>query len=217
MIRNFVVFASLSIAFAAACSVTTTNTGPDVGDGGAADTGTAGDTGMTGSLSCATYCTSLMATCTGANQQFTGMDQCLNSCKAYPVGTAADQSGNTLGCRTYHAANAKGDPATHCGHAGPGGAGSCGEDCDGYCQIAMMYCTAANMAAVYSSLAECKTACATFPDTLKFNVTDTTLQTKKEVACLLYHVQEASAAPPDHCLGDLAKDDAGNASMTCSM
>jgi hypothetical protein len=215
MIRSL--FASIAAVVAmAACSVTTTNT--DLGDGGlATDSGSAGDTGMTGALSCATYCTSLMATCTGANQQFTGMDQCLNSCKAYPVGTAADQSGNTLGCRTYHAANAKGDPATHCPHAGPGGAGSCGEDCDGFCQIAMMYCTAANMAAVYSSLEQCKATCATFPDTVKFNVTDTTLQTKKAVACLLYHVQEASAAPPDHCLGDLAADDAGNASMTCSM
>ena len=171
---------------------------------------------------CQAYCTAIMANCTSTtdpdsglpvgNQQYTDLNNCLNSCKAMPVGTAADQGGNTLGCRTYHANAAKADPVTHCAHAGPGGAGVCGNDCDGFCQIAMMYCTAANNAAVYPSLQTCQTDCAKFPDTTKFNIG---VQDGNSVACLLYHVQEASSVPPDHCLGDIIADDAGNNSTTC--
>lgn len=205
--------AATAVASIVGCSSSTTNT-PAATDGGAggSETGTS-----SAALTCEAYCTTLTANCSGANAQFGGMDRCVSSCKAYPVGTAADMAGNTLGCRTYHAGAAKADPVTHCAHAGPGGAGVCGSNCDGYCQIATMYCTAANMASIYASEAECKTTCAKFPDTAKFNVTDTALQEKKEVACLLYHVQEASTAPADHCNGDLAKGDGGELSTTCSM
>jgi hypothetical protein len=88
----------------------------------------------------------------------------------------------------------------------------CGSNCDGFCQIAMMYCTAANAAAVYSSAADCQTQCAAFPNTVKFNIG---VQEGSSVACLLYHSQEASSAPPDHCLGDIIQDDAGDKSTTC--
>jgi hypothetical protein len=146
------------------------------------------------------------------NQQYTDLQNCMNTCKAIPVGAASDTSGNTLGCRLNHAKLAKSDPVTHCPHAGPGGAGVCGDDCDGFCQIAMMYCTAANSAAVYSSLSDCKTQCAAFPDTEKFNIG---VQADDSVACLLYHSQEASSVPPDHCLGDIIADNAGHKSTTC--
>jgi hypothetical protein len=174
------------------------------------------------SPSCQAYCASIMANCTSTtdpdsglpvgNQQYTTMMNCLNACKAIPVGSSSDTSSNTLGCRTYHAGLAKTDPVTHCPHAGPGGAGVCGGNCDGFCQVAMMYCTAANQAAVYSSLQDCKTKCAAFPDTTTFNIG---VQDGSSVACLLYHVQEASSDPPDHCLGDIIADDAGDKSTTC--
>ncbi len=218
MLRSFV-FASIATAIlvAAGCSSSSSGTTGATDAGSGTDTGVGGgDGGAGGAPTCAAYCTSIMSACTADHQQFTSADQCLASCKAYPVGTAADTSGNTLGCRA-HAATAAASDATQCTAAGPGGAGKCGNDCDGFCQIAMMYCTAANSAAVYPDLATCKTTCAMFPDTATFNVTDTTLQTEKQVACLLYHVQEGSVDPPDHCLGDLAPDDAGNASTTCSM
>ncbi len=180
-----------------------------------------GDAGPSGSTACVEYCDAIMANCTSTtgasgnpvgNQQYTDKQNCLNSCKAMPVGTSADSSGNTLGCRTTHANLAKTDPVTHCPHAGPGGAGVCGTDCDGFCQIAMMYCTSANSAAVYTSLDDCKTKCSAFPDTVKFNIA---VQDGNSVACLLYHVQEASSVPPDHCLGDIIADDAGDKSTTC--
>jgi hypothetical protein len=142
------------------------------------------------------------------------MDTCMNSCTAIPVGGSADTSGNTLGCRIYHAhaAMSMNNPGLHCPHAGPGGDGVCGSICDGYCQIAMKFCVGANK--VYNDLNDCQTTCASFPNTKRFNVTDPMLQDTKEQACLLYHVQEGSANPPDHCLGDLAKT-ATLASITC--
>lgn len=214
----------VSILFASAIlALVGCSSGSDNKDAGS-DSSTPSDGGGDSSAAptCQSYCNTIMANCTSTTdpdsglpvgqQQYTDMNNCLNSCKAMPVGTAADTSGNTLGCRAYHATAAKGDPTTHCVHAGPGGAGTCGADCDGFCQIAMMYCTAANSAAVYSSLADCKTQCAKFPDTVKFNIG---VQDGNSVACLLYHVQEASSVPPDHCLGDIIADDAGDNSTTC--
>ncbi len=205
-----IIFATASAALLiAACSSSSSNP-TTAGDGG----GTAGD--------CQTYCTAIMTNCTSTmdpdsgatvgNAQYTNMTNCMNSCKAIPVGTSGDTSGNTLGCRTYHAGLAKTDPVMHCPHAGPGGDGVCGSDCDGFCQIAMMYCTAANSAAVFSSLQDCQTKCAAFPDNVHFNIG---VQDGSSVACLLYHSQEASTVPPDHCLGDIIADDAGDKSTTC--
>lgn len=180
-----------------------------------------GDAGSSAGPACQAYCNAIMTNCTSTtgdsgfpvgNQQYTDVENCLNSCKAMPVGTSSDASGNTLGCRLNHANLAKSDPGMHCPHAGPGGAGVCGGDCEGFCQIAMMYCTAANSAAVYSSLQDCKAQCAAFPDDVKFNIG---VQDGNSVACLLYHVQEASSVPADHCLDDIIADDAGDKSTTC--
>src|SRR5262245_47367893 len=80
-------------------------------------------------LTCTNYCTKITANCTGANQQFDMMAQCMSSCAHLPMGTAADMSGNTLGCHIYHATAAMANPGVHCVHAGPGGAGMCGANC----------------------------------------------------------------------------------------
>ena len=58
--------------------------------------------------SCATYCADIMANCTGTNQQYINLASCTRSCPGFPVGTSADTSGNTLGCRAYHATAAAG-------------------------------------------------------------------------------------------------------------
>lgn len=197
-----------------ACSSSSGGTG-----GGGTTYSSTSSSGAAATPDCQTYCTTIMKNCTGGDgstgaggnampdptkttQQYTGMDQCLSSCKAFPVGTAADVSGNTLGCRQYHAGAAASDAATHCPHAGPGGDGVCGAKCDGYCQIAMKYCTAANMAATYTDLADCQATCAATKDDVRFNIG---VQDGDHVSCLLYHVQEGSVVPPDHCIGDLAK------------
>lgn len=77
---------------------------------------------------CATYCTQVTANCTAANAQYDDMADCMAYCTdvAWPAGADTDTTGNTLGCRLYHVGVAAGDPATHCGHAGPTGGSVCG-------------------------------------------------------------------------------------------
>lgn len=174
---------------------TTTATTTDGGTDGTSTSGSAAP-------GCSDYCTTIMANCTAANQQYTNAQNCANSCKAFPAGSAADTSGNTLGCRSYHARAAKGDATTHCPHAGPSGDGVCGDVCDGYCQIALMYCTAQNSAQIYTDAADCMADCKAHKTDQRFNVN---VQEGNEQACLVYHAQEASSAPADHCTGDLAK------------
>jgi hypothetical protein len=170
------------------------------------------DATTTSTPSCAHYCTTIQANCTGNNQQYSSMTTCMQSCKAIPAGSISDQSGNTLGCRIYHAGAAAAGAMLHCPHAGPGGDGTCGAVCDGYCQLAEKYCVPPyiNMA-IYTSAMDCQTTCGMFRSDLRYN---TSIQTGMEKACLVYHAQEASAVPPDHCLGDLVRT-ATLASTTC--
>lgn len=213
------IFVSGALAVAALsmtqCSSDNSSTGSNAGTGG-----TTGMDSGTNSAQCQDYCTTIMANCTGgessltSNQQYGSIDNCLAVCKAFPIGTASDTSGNTLGCRNYHAhAAATAGAALHCPHAGPGGDGMCGDVCEGYCQIAQMFCVGS--AKIYSSEADCMTTCNETPGDMRFNIS---IQSGDEKACLLYHAQESPLAPEDHCLGDLMKAaDAGmsGGSITC--
>jgi len=213
-------------------------TGGSSGKGGSGGTGGKGGTGGSmsadagnkadgggGTPTCAAYCTAIMANCTGGDgssgssgpdatkthQQYTSKDNCMAACLAFPVGTINDESGNTLGCRLYHAGAAKADADTHCPHAGPSGDGVCGSACDGYCQLVKKYCV--GTAKIYADDAECHTRCAATTDDVRFNIGT---QEGNHVACLLYHAQEAPLAPDDHCTGDLAEEDGGTTgSVTC--
>lgn len=169
---------------ATTADVTTTNTdsGTEPGDSGMVavtmdsgttqmDTGTAAETSTpteAGALSCSTYCTAVMSTCTGAYQQYLDMGECMTACALIPLGTASDTSGNTVGCRTTHAGLAKmGGLTPHCWHAGPFGYGACGTECEGFCALATSFCSADGGydggAPPYASPSACTTACAGFP------------------------------------------------------
>src|SRR5688572_10176169 len=111
-----------------------------------------------GTPSCSTYCTTIATNCSGANLQYGMATDCTNTCGHFPVGTAADTSGNTLGCRSYHAMMAAGDPGLHCKHAGPGGDGACGANCLGFCTLVMGACTGANQQHG-GAIATCMSAC----------------------------------------------------------
>src|SRR5262249_55562095 len=103
--------------------------GHSMSDAGAPDSG----------QNCPAYCAAIHLNCTGPNLQFSTNDRCLNACATYPVGSASDTSGDTLGCRLHEVAAAHSDPDPHCVNAGPGGNGVCGTNCDGYCQITQTY------------------------------------------------------------------------------
>jgi hypothetical protein len=102
---------------------------------------------------CDSFCQLEMAECADSFAQYETLDQCRAVCKALPLGTLADLSGNTVGCRKYHSYNALVDPATHCPHTGPGGDGFCGSpdaasattftgNCESYCLLAAKACNA---------------------------------------------------------------------------
>jgi hypothetical protein len=192
--RRLVLFA-LALA---ACGASNDGPGPDAG----------GTDATTSSLSCTSYCAMIQAACTADIQQYSDMADCMNSCAAFPVGAAGDTAGDTLGCRATYAKKAATSAAmavAQCTHAGPGGDGVCGDNCSGYCDIAMMYCTDANMAKLYDTRAACMTDCARRDTDMKLDTgTGARTDMGNEVACLLYHAQMGSVAPVSHCLSDLA-------------
>lgn len=157
-------------------------------------------------LDCATYCTHLAADCKDANAQLNPAN-CMGTCMAFPPGTQADISGNTLGCRNYHLQNieVRNMPATlHCPHTGPigglaaGATSVCGTSpCDDFCEIQTKVCgTNANPVAGvaadhrYADLDACKAACANFTKTPEASPT---VQSGNTFACRIYHLTNAAA------------------------
>jgi hypothetical protein len=188
--RSLFVFAAIG-CFAVGCGDDTTSNTIDMS--------IAHDLSASGAPTCSAYCTKIQASCTGSgdagsNAQYTDSTSCNNYCMtaaAWPAGTAADTSGNTLGCRLYHAGAAASDPVTHCPHAGPTGGNVCGTWCDNYCQLMAKNCTGSN--AVYDA-ATCMTKCMTIPTTGKPN--DTSGNT---VQCRIYHLGVAATDAATHC------------------
>lgn len=157
-------------------------------------------------LDCNTYCTHLAADCTGANAQLNPTN-CMGTCMAYPPGTQADMSGNTLGCRNYHLQNieVRNMSATvHCPHTGPIGglaadtASVCGTSpCDDFCELQTKVCgtNATQVTGVdanhrYADLAACKAACGDF---VKTPEASPTVQSGNTFACRIYHLTNAAA------------------------
>ncbi|HWE28824.1 MAG TPA: hypothetical protein VHB97_12525 [Polyangia bacterium] len=154
---------------------------------------------LAGGPTCAAYCAKIEMNCTagtdgGGHAQYTSANACNTYCTsaaAWPAGKVGDVSGNTIGCRLYHAGAAASDPTTHCPHAGPTGGDMCGSWCDNYCQLMAKNCTGSN--AVYD-MATCMTKCATIPTTGMPN--DTSGNT---VQCRIYHLGVAATDPVTHC------------------
>jgi len=142
---------------------------------------------------CMTYCTNIQANCTGAMAQYPSMAQCMGTCGAFAVGTIADTTGDTLGCRLYHSGMpSQMTPATHCYHAGPGGTSAdgttsqCGADCDGFCDIVQKTCVGMG---AYATTDACKVACNAFASTPPYK----SASTGNTRQCRLYHATNAAA------------------------
>lgn len=153
--------------------------------------GTGDDTTGGGNAACDAYCATITTNCPGAETQYGNAGFCAGSCATLPPGAAADMAGNTLGCRTYHAGAAMMDPVTHCVHAGPGGAGVCGSNCEGFCTIAMAACPEK-----WVDSAACMAACGMWDDSEKYDATDLGGNT---LACRLYHATAATVDGATHC------------------
>lgn len=110
---------------------------------------------------CEEYCAQMGDACADT---YADEDACLAYCGtagAFPAGNFDDTSGNTIGCRMYHAGVASGlegdDNALHCGHAGPSGADTCGTWCENYCDLALNTCSGDNK--LYDDGESCLAAC----------------------------------------------------------
>lgn len=93
---------------------------------------------------CEDYCRITMTACTGMQRVYENEDQCLAVCAVLNKGNVADeaQQNDSIACRKIHAYNAVvyEDQATHCPHAGPGGAKACGDDCPAFCTMLQAGC-----------------------------------------------------------------------------
>jgi hypothetical protein len=140
---------------------------------------------------CDGYCTRITDNCTAARAQYPNKETCMSTCAHFPQGQESDMTGNSLGCRLYHAGAAADAPDTHCTHAGPGGNGQCGSNCEGFCTVAAAACPA-----VYPELALCVSTCADFNDAEPFDASDLSGDT---LACRLYHLTVATMFAEMHC------------------
>lgn len=174
-----------------------TSTGPATQTTGEPpDTTTTTDEGNAG---CEMYCSAMMAACGGVNAQYTSVESCIGACGGMPPGNPGETSGNSLSCRIYHAGMASIDPVVHCVHAGPSGAGACGQNCEGFCAIANSICPAE-----HPTVDQCLGNCEVFPDTEPYNTEDAAGDT---LACRIYHLMIAATSPGDaevHCGHTLA-------------
>lgn len=160
-------------------------------------TGTSTGTGMA-TLDCTSYCSTVMANCTVANSQaqYNDVNTCMATCATFAPGTLADTSGDTLGCRLYHAgAPAASMPAVHCEHAGPLGGDQCiptgGSECDSFCNEAIDICPTE-----WPELATCKTTCMGIPNTTPYT---SAVMSGNSLACRMYHLMAASTMAVPHC------------------
>jgi hypothetical protein len=192
----------------------------DNGNNNNSDAAVPADMAMAAVPSCTTYCSAVLANCTGApmaadggtvgEAPFGSMNACMHACALMPVGKVGDQSGNTLGCRTYHAMAAGGGgsaAATHCPHASMSGGGVCGDRCASFCALATAVCTAANGVTdpQFTSLADCMSQCGTAPFAFDTAEPEIVVDTPT-LNCAFYHLGEAFSMPmatggtaPDHC------------------
>lgn len=180
--------------------------GPAAPSGASGDTseppvGGAGGTGPTDDV-CQDYCDLMREQCVGEALQFRDDAQCLQVCRAFPVGSLDDDRVNTASCRRRYAAKARylagPELATTCGYAGPGGDGRCGSNCEGFCTIAMTACRAgATDPYVYDSFDACLLDCEDLPMT---RYEYGTVSAGNSLECRLFHASSAIMADADeHC------------------
>jgi len=126
------------------------------------------DGGVGDTPSCDKYCSLVMANCTGANEQYASMDECLAFCGHLPLTqpsrSADEKEAASVACRQYWADSpARTSPDKVCLAAGPFGGNVCGDRCTAFCEVVLDTCTPSNGGTpAYSTLPECASDCANF-------------------------------------------------------
>jgi hypothetical protein len=213
-------------------------TGGRMGTGGGASGGSSGSGGTAGAggtsveptAVCTGYCTTIMANCVGANQQYSDLTDCMKACSFMPAGLPNDATGNTVWCRANRATAAATDTAaikSECFLAGPLSYGACGADCDLFCTIALDYCSPADGyggTPPYKSMDDCESTCGQFMRVVDFGSPGIygafyspggSPETTDTLECRAYHLIVNALANPTaqalHC------PHAANSSATCGV
>ncbi|HEX6241016.1 MAG TPA: hypothetical protein VFZ61_08985, partial [Polyangiales bacterium] len=174
------------------------------GDGGVADASTEIENPT--EEQCDEYCSLLGEGCTTETSGVLAYraDYCKTLCLKLPKAAVAtdNKAGHSFECRLDQARSAsllKGDPgegAANCKRAGAGGDGTCGSNCEAYCQLFKDICSETPTKPRENCLEECsklRDDDSTDADFSFSNSIDT-------VQCRLTHLGAASlAAPNDHC------------------
>ena len=155
--------------------------------------------GPMAALTCAYYCSTIQGACSGAVAQYSTMQNCMDTCAKFTPGALGEMSGDTLGCRIYHAEAAQSMPMIHCPHAGPTGGGVCGTStpnfCAVFCPLETAICpgTYAN-----NGPTSCmgNQGCPSIASNPPYSANDTA---KNDIECRFYHLTAASSDPTLHC------------------
>jgi hypothetical protein len=154
---------------------------------------------------CEQYCKIELAACDGELKQYVDEQQCLDVCATFAPGTNDDQTGNTVGCRRYHAFSATLAAETHCSHSGPTGDGHCGDhgkvsegttgNCESYCALVAEVCPDEFEAEMLSA-EQCMTKCVALDEAAadsKYSLSNA--QKSKGLSCRILHAANAFADP----------------------
>ncbi|WP_437675711.1 hypothetical protein [Sorangium sp. So ce131] len=143
---------------------------------------------------CASYCATVMQSCTGEHQVYSTIETCQGVCALLDPGDPLEPAGNTVACRAHQASLAAStrELAVHCPRSGPGGDGFCGSDCESYCALYAGACSPE-----IPAQEDCIARCEGLKDAEMFDVIANhdgdTLQ------CRLVHVSSATVEPAEHC------------------
>jgi hypothetical protein len=139
-----------------------------------------------------------MQNCVDDNQLYASDETCLRTCSLFPaLGSAEDATGNTVGCRLHHAELAREtkEPPDHCPKAGPGGSGTCGDDCELYCDLVARVCEGL-LPPDLQTPSDCLQTCNGLARAPTYSITADNTAT---LDCRLFHVTNASFDPETHC------------------
>jgi hypothetical protein len=90
---------------------------------------------------CPEYCKQVTDRCTADYAVYGDVMGCTAVCMNLEQGTKKDGPGsNTVGCRLNTALAISTEPAVDCPIAGPGGSGTCGDNCQSYCTLMSKAC-----------------------------------------------------------------------------
>jgi len=185
--------------------------GPDTGGGDSSSStgGTEGTSTTTGGPEptlCESYCDDIMEACTGPQLQYRDHAQCMAICGMLPEGKLGQVNENSVACRAKYVGDARYGSGTeleaYCRRGGPGGAGFCGSNCEGYCSLMMEVCSGSDVGIYqFDSNEACTAACEALPSSDEgYSVSNPLIADGNHVECRLFHVASAAMLDPEeHC------------------